>query len=334
MTKRIAIYCSPRSLMSSIGNMADAFTLINNFTTRALNREEIPPTSSVHFVSKSGGTLALLGGLAKLTTEKISSDKMFDAIILPANDMTGESIKQLLDVDQQLIAWLVGNYERGAWLAASGQSVAVLAAAEALPLGTVAAPWWLQAPLQQRYGQLRLSGDQPISQSARIVSCANLSAEFEMTRRLIEGVLTARPARWWSGVTGHLAGRDVDPFPGSAPETDGDMTIIQLRLWLEESPFQEVSLERLAKLTGLGERTLVRRFKALTGKTPHAYVQDIRVEVSKNMLIRTNRNVERIANLVGYSDTRYFRNLFRERTGMSPSQFRNASRDHPYFGTA
>ena len=65
-----------------------------------------------------------------------------------------------------------------------------------------------------------------------------------------------------------------------------------------------------------------RLMKAHTKKTLHEYLIDYRLHMAKNHLRTTTLNVTTIAEKTGFSSYTYFIKLFRERTGISPLQYR------------
>ena len=81
----------------------------------------------------------------------------------------------------------------------------------------------------------------------------------------------------------------------------------------------------MASLSGLPERSFVRRFMRATGMKPLDYAHAIRLEEAKQMLETTELPVEGIANEVGYEDTSFFGRLFRRKTGLTPTTIACAS---------
>lgn len=65
-----------------------------------------------------------------------------------------------------------------------------------------------------------------------------------------------------------------------------------------------------------------RLMKTRTSKTLHDYLIDYRMHMAKNYLRTTTLNVTAIAEKTGFSSYTYFIKLFRERTGISPLQYR------------
>lgn len=66
-------------------------------------------------------------------------------------------------------------------------------------------------------------------------------------------------------------------------------------------------------------------FKDLVGQTYNDYLRSKRIEKAKELLM-TDETIERIANIVGYLDEKYFSRIFRDSVGMLPSKFRSSSR--------
>lgn len=63
-------------------------------------------------------------------------------------------------------------------------------------------------------------------------------------------------------------------------------------------------------------------FKKETGKNFVDYITDYRLDKAKELLVTTNCTMASVASQVGYSDTRYFSQIFTKRVGIKPSQYR------------
>lgn len=72
---------------------------------------------------------------------------------------------------------------------------------------------------------------------------------------------------------------------------------------------------------------LSRIMKTSTKKTLHGYLLDYRLHMAKNYLTTTTLNVTTIAEKTGFSSYTYFIKLFRERTGISPLQYRKTHKN-------
>ncbi|MBD8837108.1 MULTISPECIES: response regulator [unclassified Paenibacillus] len=91
-------------------------------------------------------------------------------------------------------------------------------------------------------------------------------------------------------------------------------------------------LEHPYTASGLSQQLNISRsyfsqcFKDLMGKTFNEYSRFIRVEKSKEYLLNTNNTIFWIAERVGYTDEKYFSRIFRELTGLLPSEYRQLGR--------
>lgn len=80
----------------------------------------------------------------------------------------------------------------------------------------------------------------------------------------------------------------------------------------------------LASELGLSPFTVVRQFRASTGKTPYAYLLELRLERAKQLLAANSTPVQSIARKVGFEDLAHFSAFFKRNTGYSPSSYREA----------
>lgn len=72
--------------------------------------------------------------------------------------------------------------------------------------------------------------------------------------------------------------------------------------------------------------TLFNKMNSLVGVSTNKYIRRIRMEVAKEMLSKTNKSVGTIAEETGFSESQYFSTVFKQETGMTPSQFKDSLR--------
>jgi CheY-like chemotaxis protein len=83
----------------------------------------------------------------------------------------------------------------------------------------------------------------------------------------------------------------------------------------------EFDVEKLARQMAVSRRQLFRKFKALAGCTPNVFIRDIRLKRAAELLRDSHLTVSEIIYAVGFSDPKYFRNIFRERFGVLPGEY-------------
>jgi AraC-like DNA-binding protein len=91
---------------------------------------------------------------------------------------------------------------------------------------------------------------------------------------------------------------------------------------IHTDPGREWTLDTLARATGTPRATLTRRFAALTGQSPMAYVTSWRMAVAARMLREGDATLRRIAQEVGYDSEFAFARAFKRTTGQAPGQYR------------
>ncbi|WP_338551585.1 bifunctional transcriptional activator/DNA repair enzyme AdaA [Paenibacillus sp. KS-LC4] len=67
---------------------------------------------------------------------------------------------------------------------------------------------------------------------------------------------------------------------------------------------------------------LHRTFKKVTGKTPVDYIQQIRIEKAKALLLSSPKSIAEVGECVGLFNTPYFITLFKQKTGHTPEGYR------------
>lgn len=89
-----------------------------------------------------------------------------------------------------------------------------------------------------------------------------------------------------------------------------------------EGHFQHaLTREQLAKISGLNKEYFSKLFKKVTGKTPKAYLTDIRINNAKRELLRGHIAISDIAAHVGFEEGYYFSRKFKQAVGMAPTEY-------------
>ena len=96
--------------------------------------------------------------------------------------------------------------------------------------------------------------------------------------------------------------------------------------YLREHLTEKLSLDDLARASGMSVSSLEGKFKALTGASAYRYLITLRMERAMQLLRETAYSVTEIAARCGYDNLFYFCNAFKKQIGMTPTQFRERER--------
>lgn len=92
--------------------------------------------------------------------------------------------------------------------------------------------------------------------------------------------------------------------------------------YIETNYSEKITLNRLAETCNLTKYYLSHKFTELYGKSPIAYLTEVRILAAKDLLKTTNHSMEEIAGTVGFSSGSYFSQSFQKACGLSPQQYR------------
>jgi AraC family transcriptional regulator len=118
-------------------------------------------------------------------------------------------------------------------------------------------------------------------------------------------------------------------FPFPVPNGQARMSGRKLQLvkdYVHAGLASRLTLEDIAASIHMSAYHFARTFKATTGETPHAYVTRRRVERAQELLRTSSWSMQAIARRVGFSSKSHFAAVFLRLTGISPHQFRSATR--------
>lgn len=101
----------------------------------------------------------------------------------------------------------------------------------------------------------------------------------------------------------------------------GQDNIEKLKTLLEKDLDQDLTLNSLSETMGINPYTLIRRFKSLTGITPHAYRLNCRIEKARELL-RQGRDIAETALECGFFDQSHFHHTFKAMTTVTPQEYR------------
>lgn len=101
---------------------------------------------------------------------------------------------------------------------------------------------------------------------------------------------------------------------------------INTKRYLDTNFDTKINLDLLARLRFTSKYHLIRVFKKYYGITPRQYLINKRIEIAKKKL-KAGQSVSDTCYSIGFDSINSFSNLFKAKTGMSPSSYRRATFD-------
>ena len=88
----------------------------------------------------------------------------------------------------------------------------------------------------------------------------------------------------------------------------------------------DIKLEDVAEQVNMSYSWFRRVFRQYTGFSPSQYLQELRLQKSKELLTNTLKPIKEIAYAVGFENADYFCTAFRKKTNTTPLRYRNFTR--------
>ena len=98
--------------------------------------------------------------------------------------------------------------------------------------------------------------------------------------------------------------------------------IIQLTGQMQSNLQQKFSTKRLAKKVNVSDSRLRQLFITETGMSPTEYLRDLRLERAAQLLADSLMSIKEIGEQVGIRDKSHFTKYFKEKFGVTPSDYR------------
>lgn len=113
---------------------------------------------------------------------------------------------------------------------------------------------------------------------------------------------------------------------GGAITTVESGTIDAIRSYIESNLSSDLSVGALCKRFFISKNTLYRLFRDECGMTPGEFASLCRINEAKRLLCETSLTAFAIGGELGFESYSYFCRFFKQRVGVTPTEFRRASR--------
>lgn len=100
--------------------------------------------------------------------------------------------------------------------------------------------------------------------------------------------------------------------------------VARIMEWMKGNYYKNLRISEIASEFGYNPDYLSTLFVKNTGTTISNYMNKIRIDISKSLIINYDLSVKEVAYSCGFSDEKYFMKVFKKQEGMTPSQYKKA----------
>ena len=188
--------------------------------------------------------------------------------------------------------------------------------------------WYYFDQFKQHYPEVLLQRDRFITKAGNIFCAGSVNSVRDVMLHFIEQYFSPGVADQVSRHFTHEIKRSyTSSFLKNSPHNyHDDEDIIEIQEWMHSCYNDEITLDILAEKFDISTRSLNRRFKHATGKSPMQYLQQVRIENARELLKTSNLSISEVGYNVGYPDNSYFSALFHKAMSVSPKEYRNLVR--------
>ncbi|AXX91658.1 hypothetical protein CPU12_04510 [Malaciobacter molluscorum LMG 25693] len=312
---KIAILILDEVLKSTAYGIDELFNL-NNKISKSKDEEEI----ITEFVGLSSNRY--------FDCKDISNKQIYEVIIIPPT-----SRNQKFNIDKKIIDWLIYQHYKGAILTSACLGSFILAKTKLLDGKKATTHWAYEELFKKEFPNIDLKVDKILVDEKSIITAGGVNAYLDLCLYIIEKFHSNKTSTQIANLMLIDRGRDSQQSYKSFSTIFlyDDKQIKQSVIWMKENIHKQISIKDVANEINLTLKTFNRRFKKSLNTTAIKYLQDLRVEKAKELLISTNKSFAQITFEVGYFDENSFRKLFKSRTSINPMDYRKKFKQYIYF---
>lgn len=283
------------------------------FTTRASMPYE------VRVCGAAPGLVAGGDGLAYHVAHGLDALDWADTVFVP-----GYRFPDREEPPPAVVGALVAAHARGARLAAISTGAFALAATGLLDGRRATTHWHYTRALARRHPRVRVDENVLFVDEGSVLTSAGAASGIDLCLHVLRGdlgVAASNHAARRLVAAPYRSGGQAQYVPRSVPEPLGER-FAATREWALRRLGGPLTLDALARHAAVSPRTFSRRFAEDTGYTPMQWVLRARIDLARELLERSKRSVEQIANDVGLGTGANLRAHFQRVLGTTPSEYR------------
>jgi transcriptional regulator GlxA family with amidase domain len=266
-------------------------------------------------MTKSGFSLSTEFGLADVATA--------DTVIVCAGHY--ERLRPPEDVLEALRA----AHARGARIASLCTGAFLLAAAGLLD-GRRATTHWMHAEeLTRQYPSIDVDPRVLYIDEGDVLTSAGTAAGIDLCLHIVRkdhGADIANAVARRMVVPPHRDGGQAQYVDLPVADTEHGDPLARTLGWMLEHIDEQLAVDDLARRSHMSPRTFARRFRAVTGTTPHQWLLSQRVMLAQRLLETSDLAVERVAERCGLGTAANLRHHFQRVVDTSPLAYRRTFR--------
>lgn len=245
-------------------------------------------------------------------------DRIYDLVIIPSFE--GNQLATLTLQSHDLVLWVRSLIQQQIAILAVTTGVYFIAATKLADHILLATHWAFIRELNCLFPSCSFTKNRNYLHAGSIYSTGTLLGTFDA----LLGIVAQHKGDYFAQLcASHLLMASPQSLNPVLPmyRNHCDEAVLQVQDWLDEHCAAENKIADLAQQFNFSERNLKRRFQLATQISPNQYLQQVRVDKAKKLLLTTDMNIQQIAYEVGYENVSFFIRIFKKVTACTPTQW-------------
>lgn len=293
-------------------------------TFAAANAEaggKVPPYEVV-LAGVRKGRVKTESGLSLFAEETLAEGGLFDTIVVPG----GRGIRVDPKVREAVSRWLRANAGKARRVASVCTGIYALADAGLLDGRFATTHWRYASDVRDTWKKVSMNADAIFVKDGKYYTSAGITAGIDLCLSFVEEDCGQEVALKVARELVVYLKRSGGQMQYSQPlllQTQAKEHFGDIAGWIRGRLADNLTIESIAEHANLSPRHFTRKFKHLLGVTPADFVEELRLDEARWLLVNARDSISKVAENVGYSSDDSFRRAFERRFGVAPTEYRS-----------
>jgi transcriptional regulator GlxA family with amidase domain len=314
-TRRIGLvgYDGLQSL--DVAGPADAFSIANTLIGGEADAYQVV------LLGATKGPIETESGVAFYSGTTLARSGVLDTIIVPG----GRVLRLQAELRAALARWLRSHAEEARRVASVCTGIYALAESGLLDGRAATTHWRFTGDVQQRWNRIKMQADSIFVKDGKFYTSAGVTAGIDLCLAFIEEDFGREIALQVAREMVVYLKRSGGQLQYSQPlllQVQGKSRFDDVAQWIRGHLNEPLTVETIAGHMNLSPRHFTRKFRSTFGITPADFVEELRLDEARWLLVNADDPIDAVAGEVGYSGGDTFRRAFERRFGVVPSEYR------------
>lgn len=258
-------------------------------------------------------------GIKFVADLSITDVRELDTLVIPGGKGTRSGALQ-----SQISPWLQRLLPNCRRIVSVCTGSFILAASGLLDEQKATTHWAYADEFRQHFPKVRLSEDALFIINEKLATSAGIASGIDLSLKLVEDDLgseiAAKVARFMV-VHFRRTGSQAQYSEPLQYQSKVEGKFANLTSWILGNLKADLSLQQLADQCGMSTRNFCRRFNEQMGCPPGRYVESLRLDFARQLLVEKSWPISRIAGACGYESVDVFRRAFERRFVVTPKNY-------------